>query len=241
VANSEPSAPPPSATPAPLSAEEELRLTEKVSIRWLFEHVPVAWWFWAASGVVGIFTAGFQAAQLPILQQFTRPHEHASEDIPKIEQLQQEVSDKQQQINTLTRQQKDLRMPLEGVWEYKTTYTKYFGEENTERELTGKAIFLWHGNANHIGYKIYMGAGIYDPGKSPEPFVTLFLEFFLITDKSGIPQQGCSMTGFFDYRTSSNPNFGTPGYRDLEMKGGKIYEDPATHSITEMTCTAARF
>jgi len=32
------------------------------------------------------------------------------------------------------------------------------------------------------------------------------------------------MTGFFDYRTSSNPNFGTPGYRDLEMKGGKIYE-----------------
>jgi hypothetical protein len=197
VANSEPSAPPPSATPAPLSAEEELRLTEKVSIRWLFEeYVPVAWWFWAASGVVGIFTAGFQAAQLPILQQFTRPHEHASEDIPKIEQLQQEVSDKQQQINTLTRQQKDLRMPLEGVWEYKTTYTKYFGEENTERELTGKAIFLWHGNANHIGYKIYMGAGIYDPGK--------------------------------------NPNFGTPG---LEMKGGKIYEDPATHSITEMTFT----
>ena len=113
--NSEPSSPSPSVTPTLPSNQEPLRLPEKVSVRWLIDHVPVLWWVWAVSGLAAIFVAGTQANRLPILQQFMpsssspspttiRPPEHASEDVQKIEPLQHNSGEKQQQIDTLTKQ-----------------------------------------------------------------------------------------------------------------------------------------
>jgi hypothetical protein len=154
--DSDPLAPSPLSQPTASSPREQLSLPETVSIRWLVERVPVSWWFWAASGVVAIFSFGFTAGlRVESFQQLARPSEHSSEYIEKIRQLQQALRD-------ATRQEKTLRMPLEGVWDYKTLYTKYFGEDNTNPKkpqlyLNGKAIFIWNGDSKRVGYEAYMG------------------------------------------------------------------------------------
>lgn len=235
--NSEPHSPPPSTTPTPLSAREELPPPEKVSIRWLVEHVPVGWWLWVAGGVVAIATSAFQIAHIPILQQFTQPPEHASEDVRKIEQLQLELSNKQQQINSLTGQLKYARMPLEGLWDYKVSYTKYFGQTTPKRYLDGKAFFLWYGGNSdnpNVGYHVYAAGGIHELGKS-DFIVTILVDFFLHTDESGIPTKSkFSSEGKYLARTTNNRTFNMPGSILLKLTDGQ-YEESVTRTIIKIT------
>jgi hypothetical protein len=107
VANSEPSASSPAALPTSSSPSEGLRVPDKVSIKWLIDHVPVSWWLWAIGGMVTIFVGGFQVARQPIGQQFisssaptkTQPSELANEDIHSIDRSQKWQNDKQKQIS----------------------------------------------------------------------------------------------------------------------------------------------
>lgn len=62
------------------SAPRGLRLPEKVTIRWLVDHVPVGWWWALCAGVVAIVATTLWIDRLPIVQQWTsspttiRPH-----------------------------------------------------------------------------------------------------------------------------------------------------------------------
>lgn len=141
----------------------------------------------------------------------------------------------EQNFRNLDELKKAITMPLEGLWDYKTEYTKYFGEQTPHRHLKGKAVFLWYGDTAPIGYHAYIGGGIYEFGKA-EPIVTIVIEFFLETDKSGNPKPDCSATGSYIARTTSEPKFDKPGDTDLELKDGK-FEESSVHTINKMTFT----
>jgi hypothetical protein len=105
VANSEPSAPSPAALPTASSPADGLRVPDKVSIKWLIDHVPVSWWLWAIGGLVTIFVGGFQLARQPIVQQFssssaptkTQPSELSSEEAQSVDHSEKGQGDKQKQ------------------------------------------------------------------------------------------------------------------------------------------------
>lgn len=125
-----------------------------------------------------------------------------------------------------------LMMPLEGVWDFRAEYEKYFGESELPRHGSGKAIFLWYGERANIGYTVYIGAGVHERGET-EAIVTGVSELFIGTDELGIPQKGSSITGGYIARTSSNPKFKTPSDTQLKYRDGEFTESPA-HNIIEM-------
>jgi len=62
----------------------------------------------------------------------------------------------EQNFRNIDELKKALMKPLEGVLDYKTKYTKYFGKDNTnpqksQRNLNGKAIFIRHDDGNRVG------------------------------------------------------------------------------------------
>jgi len=141
----------------------------------------------------------------------------------------------EQNFRNLDELKKALTKPLEGIWDYRAEYTKYFGEQTPHRHLKGKAVFLWYGDTTPIGYHAYIGGGVFEIGKS-EPIVTLVIDFFLETGKSGNPKSGSSATGSYIARTTSDAKFAKPGDTEIELKEGK-FEESDEHAITKMTFT----
>jgi hypothetical protein len=103
---------------------------------------------------------------------------------------------------------KALMMPLEGEWDYQTEFTTYIGKKSHHYSLSGgKAIFIGKDDdRTRVGYQVYLGGGIFE-GSNNEPVVTLFGDFFLDTNKGGIPKENCSVNFSYLARTASNPDF----------------------------------
>lgn len=151
---------------------------------------------------------------------------HQSRDLEKIEQ----------NFSSLEKLRKALTMPLEGLWDYKVEYMPYFGEKLPLRVARGNAAFIWHGSdSSRLGYSIFIGAGVREIGKDrADAIVTYVIEFFLDTDQSGNPMEGCSATGIYISRTTSEPKFAKPSDTEVEITNCKPYFS-AIHTINKLT------
>jgi len=65
--NAEPQAPAPAAA---------LEAPQRVTLKWLIEHVPVSYWAYLAGVVIAAFTLGISAAKLSIVQEWFGIHIH---------------------------------------------------------------------------------------------------------------------------------------------------------------------
>ncbi len=74
---------------SPPSNQEALRLPEKITFRWMIDHVPISWWWYFSTGLIALVGGTFWVAHLSILQQVPqlpatlRQSEAASDDASK--------------------------------------------------------------------------------------------------------------------------------------------------------------
>jgi hypothetical protein len=90
-----------------------------------------------------------------------------------------------------------LRKPLEGVWEYKLEFTKYFGKEEPYVS-TGTAIIVWRPASND--HEVYIVYGI-KPKWGVEEVVTGFISGTLRTNGDGWPEEPFEIPMRYIHRT----------------------------------------
>ena len=100
-------------------------------------------------------------------------------------------------------------------------------------DIEGKAVSIWYGDGVNIGYHFYLGGGVYEIGRSGNPEVTMVIEFFLPTGKSGIPKTPFTAEGKYISRTTSNPDLEIPGDTNIELTEGEI-EENIEHAINKI-------
>jgi hypothetical protein len=90
-----------------------------------------------------------------------------------------------------------LRKPLEGVWDFKLEFSKFFGQE-APYISTGKAIIVWRAASND--YVVYVGYGIKQQWGTEE-IVTGFASGTLRANGDGWPVEPFEIPMRYDYRT----------------------------------------
>lgn len=112
-------------------------------------------------------------------------------------------------------------------------FTKYIGQDSS-RNLSGKAIFIGKDDDRiGLGYLVYLGGGIFE-NKNNEHVVALFGDFFLDTDKTGIPPENCSVDYHYIARTTSNSVFAKSIQTPLKLTECKL-EVSQMHKITKIS------
>ena len=137
----------------------------------------------------------------------------------KLNNVQVAIEDNQDLRNSLTK-------PLEGVWSYKTHYTKFHGEEG-DWESSGKAIFTWR--PNDLRYEVFFASTIIKRGETDNRLVTLFANGLLPSDYFGMPEDNFSIdveylgrTGVEPYRNASYETFSYDDCRMEKDQNGRV-------------------
>jgi len=141
------------------------------------------------------------------------------------------------QKNDLSRIEKSVeRMPLEGIWDYDTHYSKYFGEsdDGTHKHAHGKAAFVWYGNKTSGIYHVLMGGGVYEAGNT-EPFATHVIDLPLEADSSGQPKPNSAMRGRYIARTSANKIYHSLSDQIVELRNLRIEGESSPTLIFTMS------
>ena len=116
------------------------------------------------------------------------------QQVKRLNELQVTIRD----VNDL---RESLAKPLEGVWDYKLEFAKFFGDKDKPYESNGKAIIIWHSAGNY--YDVYIGYGIkYQWGT--EDVVTGLISGTLRTDEEGWPEQPFELPMRYDHRTGKS-------------------------------------
>lgn len=81
--------------------------------------------------------------------------------------------------------------PLEGIWKYESTYTKYYNgtdyEEQNPHELYGKgqAIIIWKNDKKQ--YDVHISYGVYRPGNAKALLAAFLSGYISDIDEMGFP------------------------------------------------------
>lgn len=107
-----------------------------------------------------------------------------------------------QTVTIAIRDAEDIRLalqkPLEGIWQYRLDFSRYFGQSSVY-VATGTAIFLWDPAKQR--YQAFIGYSISQEYKT-EKIVTAFLEGALRADELGWPSEGFEISLKYLERTA---------------------------------------
>ncbi len=118
-----------------------------------------------------------------------------------------------------------LRKPLEGVWEHRIEFSKYFGQ-NIKYNSSGKAIFVWQ--AANSNYAVYIGYGIKKEFGSEE-VVSGFLTGTLQANKDGWPAEPFEINLRYAHRTGKG-DFERVGVETFSFVKGAATPDTMNRS-----------
>ena len=125
-----------------------------------------------------------------------------------------------------------LRKPLEGVWEYKLEFPKYFGQE-TPYISTGKAIIVWrHASSD---YEVYIGYGVKQQWGAEE-VVTGFLSGTLRANPDGWPDEPFALPMRYTHRTGKT-GFERVVREAFSFTNGSIQRDASKKQVVQITMT----
>lgn len=160
-------------------------------------------------------------------------------DLKKQERTIEELKNSLRSIDTL---RESLRMPLEGVWTFGITYSRYNKEPASAIAggapyMKGKAGFLWQiSSGAGYQYKGYFGAGIYQLGGNGEAIVSVFSENQILAEPSGDPGKNFTINGVYVARTAVSPAAPHPPRRDYRYfdcnTSQKVNERPSKIDCT---------
>jgi hypothetical protein len=125
-----------------------------------------------------------------------------------------------------------LRKPLEGLWEYKLEFAKYFGQESPYIS-TGKAIIIWQPTSNDYG--VYIAYGVKQQW-GVEEVVTGFLSGTLRTNGDGWPEEPFDLPMRYDHRTGKI-GFEHVIRESFSFTGGAIQRDASKKRATQIVMT----
>lgn len=102
-----------------------------------------------------------------------------------------------------------LRKPLEGVWDYRADYSKFWGEDG-KWLATGEAIFIWHPEA--VRYEVFLGASLVDARMNAKPLdlVTWRLHSNLSPGRNGQPAEPFALIFRYLGRTAFESSWTIP-------------------------------
>ena len=114
-----------------------------------------------------------------------------------------------------------LQKPLEGVWQYRLVFSKYFGEAATYN-ANGTAIILWDAAKQH--YQIFVGYSICKEWEN-QKLVTAFVGGTLPADELGWPTDNFNLPMKYIERTGVG-QFGSPLAVGFTFASGKYEKSP---------------